>query len=138
MTSTASAARSTAASATSRRRSSVPRASSSLSGGNYTLRPRGGKSVRTRGRDLKERDPYEQEHIDLIDSIRKGEPLNELKQVAESTMTAILGRMSAYTGKAVTWEQRSTPSWTRTPKSLEFGPPFPCPPVAVPGETPLI
>ena len=46
-----------------------------------------------------------QEHIDLIESIRTGKPLNELKNVAESTLTAIMGRMSAYTGKAVTWEQ---------------------------------
>ena len=43
-------------------------------------------------------DPYVQEHIDLIASIRAGKPLNELKTVAESTLTAIMGRMSAYTG----------------------------------------
>ncbi len=43
--------------------------------------------------------PYVQEHTDLIDSIRAGKPLNELKNVAESTLTAIMGRMSAYTGK---------------------------------------
>ena len=34
--------------------------------------------------------PYVQEHIDLIRSIREGKPLNELEQVANSTMTAIL------------------------------------------------
>ena len=43
-------------------------------------------------------DTYVQEHTDLIASIRDGKPLNELKQVAESTLTAIMGRMSAYTG----------------------------------------
>ncbi len=47
---------------------------------------------------------YVQEHTDLIASIRAGKPLNELKQVAESTLTAIIGRMSAYTGKTLTWE----------------------------------
>ena len=46
-----------------------------------------------------------QEHTDLIASIRAGKPLNELKNVAESTLTAIMGRMSAYTGKTVTWEE---------------------------------
>ena len=44
--------------------------------------------------------PYVQEHIDLIEGIRAGKPLNEGKQVAESTLTAIMGRMSAYTGRA--------------------------------------
>ena len=48
--------------------------------------------------------PYEQEHADLIASIRNGSPLNEGRQVAESTLTAIMGRMSAYTGQAVSWE----------------------------------
>ncbi|HLW64072.1 MAG TPA: Gfo/Idh/MocA family oxidoreductase [Gemmataceae bacterium] len=49
--------------------------------------------------------PYVQEHTDLIESIRKGEPLNELKSVAESTMTAILGRMTTYSGQAMTWDE---------------------------------
>ena len=47
--------------------------------------------------------PYVQEHVDLLDSIRKGEPLNEARAVAESTMTGIMGRISAYTGKLVRW-----------------------------------
>ena len=50
--------------------------------------------------------PYVQEHIDLLESIVSHKPVNELKQVAESTLTAIMGRMSAYTGKAVTWDNR--------------------------------
>ncbi len=50
-------------------------------------------------------DPYVQEHTDLIASIRAGKPVNELKSVAESTLTAIMGRMSAYTGKNVTWDE---------------------------------
>jgi predicted dehydrogenase len=51
------------------------------------------------------KDPYVLEHVDLLESITARKPLNELKQVAESTLTAIMGRDSAYTGKAVTWEQ---------------------------------
>jgi myo-inositol 2-dehydrogenase / D-chiro-inositol 1-dehydrogenase len=50
-----------------------------------------------------ERNPYEQEHIDLIKAIRDNKPLNELEQVANSTFTAILGRMSTYSGKALKW-----------------------------------
>jgi len=49
--------------------------------------------------------PYVQEHIDLLNSILKGEPLNEARNVAESTLTAIMGRISAYTGQAVRWSE---------------------------------
>jgi predicted dehydrogenase len=50
-------------------------------------------------------DPYVQEHTDLIAAIREGKTLNELKTVAESTMTAILGREAAYSGKETTWDR---------------------------------
>ncbi len=50
-------------------------------------------------------DPYVQEHKDLIDAIRSGNIINEAQRVAESTMTAIMARTSAYTGKEVTWEE---------------------------------
>jgi hypothetical protein len=47
--------------------------------------------------------PLVQEHTDLIASIRKGEPLNEGERVALSTLTAIGGRISAYTGREISW-----------------------------------
>jgi predicted dehydrogenase len=49
--------------------------------------------------------PYVQEHIDLITCIRQNIPINEAEQTAISNMTAIMGRMSAYTGKEVTWDE---------------------------------
>ena len=78
--------------------------------------------------------PYVQEHIDLIKSIRDGKPLNELKQVAESTLTAIMGRMSAYTGQAITWDEALNSKETQMPATLQFGP-LPVPPVPMPGKT---
>ncbi len=48
-------------------------------------------------------DPMVLEHRDLIASIRKGEPLNEGQRIAESTLTAIGARISAYTGKSFSW-----------------------------------
>jgi hypothetical protein len=84
----------------------------------------------------KETDPYVQEHTDLIASLRAGTPYNELKQVAESTLTAIMGRMSAYTGQAVTWEQALNSTETLMPEKLTFGP-MEVPPVAMPGRTKL-
>jgi predicted dehydrogenase len=80
--------------------------------------------------------PYIQEHTDLIASLRAGSPINELKSVAESTLTAIMGRMSAYTGKAVTWEQALASKEEWAPKQLTFGS-VPTPPVPMPGQTPL-
>ena len=68
------------------------------------------------------RGPYQQEHKDLIDSIRKGTPLNECQRIAESTLTAIMGRMSAYTGKEVSWEQALNSKLTLFPEKLEMGP----------------
>jgi predicted dehydrogenase len=51
-------------------------------------------------------DPYVQEHKDLVASIRgDGRYYNEAIQVAESVMTAIMGRESAYTGKKLRWDE---------------------------------
>jgi predicted dehydrogenase len=79
--------------------------------------------------------PYVQEHTDLIRSIREKKPLNELKTVAESTMTAILGRMSAYTGKEVAWARALKCGQNLMPEKLSFEGSIPVNPVAVPGQT---
>jgi len=81
-------------------------------------------------------DPYVQEHTDLIASIRSGKPVNELRNVAQSTLTAIMGRMSAYTGKAVTWDQALNSKETQLPAKLAWTS-LPVAPVAVPGKTRL-
>jgi len=81
--------------------------------------------------------PYVQEHTDLVASIRAGRPLNETRQVAESCLSAIMGRMSCYTGQEVSWEQALNSQENLMPEKLEFGP-LPVPPVAVPGKTQLI
>ena len=82
--------------------------------------------------------PYVQEHTDLVVSIREGKPLNEGKRIAESTLTAIMGRMSAYTGRALSWD------WAMDASKLDLSPPryelgdLPFAHVAVPGKTELI
>ncbi len=77
--------------------------------------------------------PYEQEHIDLIESIRAGKPLNEAKEVAESTLIGIMGRVSAYTGRTLTWDQVLNSKQDLSPAKWEFGP-IPVPTVAIPGK----
>jgi predicted dehydrogenase len=82
--------------------------------------------------------PYRQEHVDLIAGIKAGKPLNEGRQVAESTLTAIMGRMSAYTGRALNWDWVMNASkLDLAPERLEFGP-LPPLDVPVPGRTPLV
>jgi predicted dehydrogenase len=82
--------------------------------------------------------PYVQEHVDLIASIRGGTPLNEGRQIAESTLCAIIGRMSAYTGRAISWEWALNSSQLDlSPATYAFGP-NPVDPVAIPGTTPLV
>lgn len=80
--------------------------------------------------------PYVQEHTDLIASIREGEPLNEGQRVAESVLTAIMGREAAYTGQEVTWEDVLNAELSLVPDSFEFGS-MPFPEVAAPGSTTL-
>jgi hypothetical protein len=77
--------------------------------------------------------PYEQEHIDLIESIRSGKPLNEARATAESTLMGIMGRVSSYTGKTVTWDQVMNSKQDLMPAKLEFGP-MSVAEVAIPGK----
>ncbi len=49
-----------------------------------------------------------QEHIDLLNSIVNEKPLNGARTVAESTLTAIMGRISSYTGQMVKWSDLTT------------------------------
>ena len=83
-------------------------------------------------------DPQVVEHTDLIASIRAGAPLNEGEQVALSTLTAIGGRMAAYTGREISWK------WLLEGSKLDLFPKNPGPgagifgPVAIPGTAELI
>jgi myo-inositol 2-dehydrogenase / D-chiro-inositol 1-dehydrogenase len=105
---------------------------------NYEMNTIKGKKTWNRGRRRDDVDPYVQEHTDLIASIRAGKPYNELKSVAESTLTAIMGRMSTYTGKKLTWDRALNSKENLMPGSLAWDMSLPEPPIAVPGKTPLV
>jgi predicted dehydrogenase len=83
-------------------------------------------------------DPSVLEHRNLIESVRNNEPFHDGQRVAESTLTAIMGRMSAYTGREISWD------WIYNSSELELGPnsyewgPYEPEPVAAPGQTELI
>ncbi len=67
------------------------------------------------------RNPYEQEHIDLVTSIRTSEPLYEAELTAISTLCAIMGRISAYTGKETSWEEMMDSDLRIGPSEYRFG-----------------
>ena len=84
-------------------------------------------------------DAYKQEHKDLIDSIRAGQPIVELRQMADSSMVAVLGRMAAYTGQRVTWDFATKESKLDLfPENLTWESSLPKPQHAIPGKTKLI
>lgn len=66
--------------------------------------------------------PYDQEHVDLVTAIRTSKPINEAESVAKSTLMGIMGRMAAYTGTEVTWEQAMSSEERLGPTDYKMGP----------------
>ncbi|WP_247235356.1 Gfo/Idh/MocA family protein [Telluribacter sp. SYSU D00476] len=83
-------------------------------------------------------DMYQTEHDELFASIRKGKPLNDGEYMAHSTLLAIMGRMAAYTGKQITWDQAMNSTEKLGPDKYGFNMPVPVYEVARPGITPFI
>ena len=83
-------------------------------------------------------DAYKQEHKALIDSIRSGKPIVELRQMADSSLVGVLARLAAYTGQKVTWKFVAEESKLDLfPTDLTWTSSLPSPGFAVPGKTKL-
>ncbi|NLB26895.1 MAG: Gfo/Idh/MocA family oxidoreductase [Bacteroidales bacterium] len=65
--------------------------------------------------------PFLQEHIDLVTCIRKDIPVNEAEQTAISNLVAIMGRVSAYTGKEVSYEEMMNSDMKLGPEKYIMG-----------------
>ena len=65
--------------------------------------------------------PYVQEHIDLVTAIRTNTNINDAEACAKSTLTGIMGRISAYTGKKVTWDEMMKSDLRLGPKEYHLG-----------------
>lgn len=65
---------------------------------------------------------YVQEHMHLVHAIRTGEYVNNAEETALSTLTAIMARTAAYTGKKITWEEMYKSDMDLGPQKIEFGP----------------
>jgi len=96
-----------------------------------------GAKGRSDGKDMGSAgvNPYVQEHIGLISSILGTGPYrNEGKAVAESTMTAIMARESAYSGLQITWDQIMASQQDLQPKSFAYDKKMDAPELPVPGK----
>jgi predicted dehydrogenase len=79
--------------------------------------------------------PYVYEHTKLLASIRGDGPyLNEAMTVAESTLTCIMAREAAYSGKEITWDQIMNSKLDLFPKAFGYNEKMDYPPLPVPGE----
>ena len=83
-------------------------------------------------------DMYQTEHDELFAAIRATKPINHGPWMAQSTMLAIAGRMAAYTGQTITWEQAMNSKESLMPADLRWDAPIEVPSVAIPGKTQLI
>jgi predicted dehydrogenase len=99
-----------------------------------TIRPHGGGSA---WRSTKGENMCQQEHNELIASIRSGKPIDNGEYMTNSTMMAIMGRMATYTGQVITWEMAWNSKEDLAPAKYEFGP-MEVPPVARPGVTKFV
>lgn len=68
------------------------------------------------------KNPYDQEHIHLVESIRLNKKINQAEDLAYSTQAAILGREAAYTGRPITWDEIMASSLRYGPETYEMGP----------------
>lgn len=66
--------------------------------------------------------PIVQEHVDLVTAIRTGKPVNTAEDTAVSTLVAIMGRDSAYTGKEVSWADLMSSNVRLGPSEYAMGP----------------
>ena len=76
---------------------------------------------------------YQVEHDELFASIRAGKPLNNGDRMCSSTMMGIMGRMAAYTGQEITWEQALNSQEKLVPDNLTWDQKLPITPMAIPG-----
>ncbi len=85
-----------------------------------------------------EKNMYQVEHDEFFASIRAGKPLDNSYRMAVSTLVGLMGRMAAYTGAEVTWEQVLKSQDDLFPKPLTWDMNLPIKPLALPGRTPFV
>ena len=67
------------------------------------------------------KNPYDQEHVHFVESIRLDKKINQAEALAYSTQVAILGREAAYTGKPISWDEIMASTLRYGPEKYEMG-----------------
>ena len=80
-----------------------------------------------------QRDTHQIEQDAFLEALRAGEVINNGEYMAKSTMMAIMSRMSAYTGRSLTWEQAVNSTEDLSPSGYTWDAEPPASEVAVPG-----
>jgi myo-inositol 2-dehydrogenase/D-chiro-inositol 1-dehydrogenase len=83
-------------------------------------------------------DMYQYEHDVLFASIRQSKPINDGERMATSTLLAMMGRMAAYTGQEVTWDQALNSQEHIFPDKVDWNGGLAVPPLPRPGVNKLI
>jgi myo-inositol 2-dehydrogenase/D-chiro-inositol 1-dehydrogenase len=85
-------------------------------------------------------DPYQTQHNELFASIRNRKPLNDGQIMVNSTMLAIMGRMVAYSGQTISWEEAFNSSQVLGPAFDQYNwdLKYASPAVAIPGVTKVL
>jgi myo-inositol 2-dehydrogenase / D-chiro-inositol 1-dehydrogenase len=83
-------------------------------------------------------DMYQTEHDEMFAGIRAGKPINNGDRMIKSTALAVMGRMAAYTGKIITWEDCLASKESIVPAEFSWDENIAVPKVAMPGFTPFI
>jgi len=81
---------------------------------------------------------YQNEHASFLASIRSGKHINDGEHMCDSTLMAIMGRMAAYTGQEITWEQIMGSKESLVPEKISWDMRLPIAPMAVPGRTKVV
>jgi myo-inositol 2-dehydrogenase / D-chiro-inositol 1-dehydrogenase len=84
--------------------------------------------------------PYQTQHDELFASIRNSKPMNDGEMMANSTMVAILGRMVAYSGQTLTWNEAINSNHALGPAAEDYSWDFKYTPpnIAIPGITKVL
>lgn len=86
----------------------------------------------------KSNDMYQEEHNELFASIRNNEGKNDGEWMAQSTMLGIMGRMVAYTGQTITYDEAINSKEQLGPDMIDDSTVYEALPVAQPGITKFI
>ena len=95
-----------------------------------------GKTVwRFKGRAI---NMYDAEHMEIMKGLRSGKVVNNGIYSANSTAMGIMGRMSGYTGKRITWDMLMKSSEDLSPEKYDMSLSLKTPEIAKPGITPFV